>query len=136
MSVENLEVVRAIYAAFASGDVAGVLARFHPDIVWREAENFPYADRNPYVGPQAVADGVFMRCATEWEGFSVEIEELVDAGSTIVAFGRYGGVYRKTGRRQNPQLVHVWRLEDLLVTSFQQYADTLHVARCIGAVPS
>jgi ketosteroid isomerase-like protein len=99
MSVENLEVVRAIYDAFGSGDVAGVLARFHPDIVWREAENFPYADRNPYVGPQAVAEGVFMRCATEWEGFSVEIEELLDRPSAEPSTGSRLAAERRTGHQ-------------------------------------
>jgi len=135
MSVENLAVVRAIYDAFATGDIAGVLARFHPEIVWREAENFPYADRNPYRGPKAVAEGVFMRCATEWDGFAVEIDEILDAGTAILALGRYAGVYRATGRRQHPQMVHVWRVKDGLATEFQQYVDTLHVARCVGAVP-
>jgi hypothetical protein len=32
-----------------------------PSIEWNEAENFIYADRNPYVGPQAVLEGVFTR---------------------------------------------------------------------------
>ncbi|GHF01450.1 hypothetical protein [Thalassotalea profundi] len=31
-----------------------VLAVLHDDIIWNEADNFPYADNNPYIGPQAV----------------------------------------------------------------------------------
>jgi hypothetical protein len=31
------------------------------EISWNEAEGNPLADRNPYVGPQAVADSVFAR---------------------------------------------------------------------------
>jgi ketosteroid isomerase-like protein len=34
------------------------------------------------------------------------------------------------------QMVHVWRIIDGKVTAFQQYADTLQVARVIGAVPA
>ena len=64
MSAENVAIVRGIYNAFAAGDVAGVLAAMSPDLVWHEAENFPYADRNPYRGPQAVASGVFARLAS------------------------------------------------------------------------
>ena len=55
MSAENVAVIKGIYHAFAAGDVAGVLGRMSPDIVWHEAENFPYADKNPYHGPEAVA---------------------------------------------------------------------------------
>jgi ketosteroid isomerase-like protein len=69
MSADNVDVIKGIYDAFAKGDVPGVLGRMSPDIVWHEAENFPYADRNPYRGPEAVAAGVFARCIGEWDGF-------------------------------------------------------------------
>lgn len=134
MSETNMEVVRAIYAAFAAGDVEGVLGRMHPEIVWMEAEHFPYADGNPYVGPRAVAEGVFARCIGEWDGFGVEVEELLDAGDTVVALGRYVGTYKETGRPQRTQLVHVWRVKDGKAVGFQQYADTLQVARVTGTV--
>lgn len=132
MSKENVRLIQGIYDAFASGDVAGVVARMSPDIIWNEAENFPYADGNPYVGPDAVVKGVFARCATEWDGFTVAMEEILDAGDTIVALGRYSGIYKATGRAQNTQVVHVWRISGGKATRFQQYADTLHIARVMG----
>lgn len=134
MSKENVELIRGMYRAFSIGDVAGVLGRMSPGIVWNEAENFPYADGNPYTGPDAVASGVFARCATEWEGFAVSPQEFLDAGDTVVVFGRYTGTYKATGRAQNTQFVHVWRLSGGKVTRFQQHADTLQVARVIGSV--
>ncbi|GAN00217.1 ketosteroid isomerase-related protein [alpha proteobacterium U9-1i] len=103
-----------------------------PDIIWNEAENFPYADGNPYRGPQAIAEGVFARCVGEWEDFAVKPEELLDAGETVVALVRYAGVYKATGKPMNPQAVHVWRITNAKVTQFQQYADTLHVAQAIA----
>lgn len=133
MSQENVALVKAIYDAFAAGDVAGVLARMHPEIVWNEAENFPYADRNPYVGPMAVAEGVFARCASEWDGFAVALDELLDAGEAVVALGRYLGTYKATGRAQKTQFAHVWRLKGGKAVRFQQYADTLQAARVTGA---
>jgi ketosteroid isomerase-like protein len=106
-----------------------VLGAMSPDIVWNEAENFPYADGNPYVGPQAIAEGVFARCIDEWDGFAVSVEEILDAGDTIVALGRYGGSCKATGKAMNPQLAHVWRIADGKAVAFQQYVDTLQVAR-------
>jgi ketosteroid isomerase-like protein len=132
MSQENVDLVRGIYESLAAGDIAGVVGPMSPDIVWHEAENFPYADGNPYVGPQAVAEGVFSRCIGEWDGFAVNIEEILDAGDTIVALGRYGGSYKATGRSMNPQLAHVWRVADGKAVAFQQYVDTLQVARTTG----
>jgi ketosteroid isomerase-like protein len=133
MSQTNVDVVRGMYESFAAGDVAAVVGAMHPEIVWNEADNFPYADGNPYVGPQAVAEGVFARCGSEWDGFGVEVEELLDAGDTVVALGRYVGVYKATGREQHTQFVHVWRLKGGKAARFQQYADTLQVARVIGS---
>ncbi len=84
----NVDLIRAIYDAFAAGDVPGILGRMDPAVEWHEAENFPYADNRPYVGPEAVAQGVFLRCATEWDGFGVQVDEIVDGGDTVVALGR------------------------------------------------
>ena len=133
MSEANVALICAIYDAFAAGDVPGVLGRMDPAMVWNEAENFPYADGNPYVGPEAIAQGVFLRCATEWDGFAVQVDEIVDAGDTIVAFGRYLGTYKATGKAQTTQMAHVWRVADGKAVRFQQYADTLAVARVTGA---
>lgn len=133
MSQENVELVRAIYAAFAAGDVPGVLSRMSPDMVWNEAENFPYADGNPYVGPQAVLEGVFARIGAEWDGFEAAPDELLDAGDAVVALGRYRGIFKATGKRLDAQLAHVWRVEGGKAAAFQQYTDTLQAARVTGA---
>ena len=132
MSAENVAVIKGIYDAFGAGDVAGVLGAMSPDIVWYEAENFPYADRNPYVGPQAVAEGVFGRCMIEWDGFNVQMTDLIDGGDRVVALGRYGGAYKASGGAMNPQAAHVWTLKDGKAVAFQQYIDTLAVSRAIG----
>ena len=134
MSKENVGVIKGIYDAFGRGDVPTVLGLMSPDIVWNEAENFPYADRNPYVGPQAVLEGVFGRVLADWQGFQVVPDEILDAGDTVVMLGRYSGTHTKTGKPHNPQIVHVWRVKDGKATKFQQYADTLHVARAAGTV--
>ena len=130
---ENVELVRSIYAAFGAGDMPGVLAAMAPDIEWNEAENFPYADGNPYRGPEAIAGGVFARLGGEWDGFAALPEEFLDAGDTVVVLGRYGGTYKATGRAMHAQMVHVWCIRDGKVAAFQQYTDTLQAARVTGA---
>ena len=131
MSSQNVAVVQGLYDGFAAGDVGAVLGAMSPDIVWNEAENFPYADRNPYLGPEAVLTGVFARIGTEWEGFTVVPEDVLDAGDAVVVLGRYRGTYVATGRALDAQLVHVWRVEDGKVVAFQQYTDTLQTARVV-----
>jgi ketosteroid isomerase-like protein len=132
MASANAAAIRELYENFARGDVPAVLAAMSADIVWNEANNHPYADRNPYRGPQAIVDGIFMRCATEWDGFAVAIDDIIDGGDSVVALGHYHGTYKATGKPQTTQMAHVWRFRDGKAVAFQQYADTLHVARVTG----
>ncbi len=134
MSQNNVDLIRTLYGALAAGDVGAVVARMSPDIVWNEAENFPYSDNNPYRGPDAIVAGVFARLAGEWDGFEVATEEFIDAGDTVVMLGRYRGSCKATGREQNSQCVHVWRVTGGKAVGFQQYVDTLQVARAFGTV--
>jgi hypothetical protein len=120
----SVAVIRSLYDAFAAGDVPAVLQLFDPAIEWNEAENFIYADRNPYVGPQAVLEGVFSRLGTEWDGFAAIPDEILGSGDTVVSLGRYRGTYKATGLPVNAQYVHVFRIRNGQIVSFQQYTDT------------
>ncbi|MGZ8999136.1 MAG: nuclear transport factor 2 family protein [Allosphingosinicella sp.] len=134
MSHQNVELIRSIYAAFVAGDVPGIIARMSPGMVWNEAEGFPYADRNPYRGPDAILSGVFARLGSEWDDFSALPHEFLDAGETIVVLGRYRGTFKATGKPLDAQFVHVWRVDEGKAVAFQQYTDTLQAARVVGSV--
>ena len=131
--MSNLQVVEAMYAAFATGDVPGVVSRMSADIVWNEAENFPYADNNPYVGPDAVVSGVFGRIMEHWEYWNlVEIQLSEMSGDGVLSTGRYQAKNKATGKSISAQFAHVWTLENGKATRFQQYADTLQVTEAMG----
>lgn len=124
MANGNLEVIQNLYAAFARGDGPAALSAMDSAIVWNEAENFPYADRNPYVGPAAIAEGVFFRLATEWDGFQAVPAEFINAGDTVVVTGRYRATYKATQASIDAQFAHLWRVRDGKIVGFQQYTDT------------
>ena len=125
---DSLALVRDLYTAFAAGDVPALLASFAPDLVWNEAEGFPYADGNPYVGGEAVVAGVFARVATDWLGFQVEVGELVGGPEVVTMLGRYRGTHAVSGKPLDAQCAHTWWLRDGKVTRFQQMVDTRAVA--------
>lgn len=137
----NLDLIRTLCAAFAAGDVPGVVSCMAPDIVRSETENFPYADGNPYCGPDANLSGVFARLGGEWDGFAAAPGEFLEAisgrdqapGDAIIELGRYAGTHRATGRALDAQFAHVWRVSGGKAVSFQQYTDTLQAARVTGA---
>ena len=123
----ELAVVQGMYDAFAIGDVESVVAAMAEDIVWNEAENFPYADGNPYVGSQAIVEGVFARIVAEWDYWELDLQDKLQRGNRIVFFGRYNAKHKESGKTISAQFVHVWEVVDGKAASFQQYADTAQV---------
>jgi ketosteroid isomerase-like protein len=132
MSEDNAAVVRSMYDAFGRGDVPAVIGALDPEVEWLEAENFLYADRNPYVGPQAVLDGVFMRLGAEWDGFAVAPAEIFATGDTVISHGHYSGAYKKTGVRIRAQYAHFFTFRAGKVVKFQQYTDTAQFLKAAG----
>jgi len=66
--MSNSDIIKGLYDDFATGNVPGVLGAMDPSIEWTEAEGYMYG--GTYTGPNAILTGVFMKLATEWEGFS------------------------------------------------------------------
>jgi len=125
----NLNAVKAVYAAFATGDIPTVLGSLSPDIAWTEAEGFPYG--GTYHGPRAVLEGVFMRLGSEWDGFAAIPDEFIDAGDTVVVLGKYSGKYKATGKSMHVNFAHVWKMQDGKAAQFIQYVDTLLVHQAV-----
>lgn len=67
---ENTGIIDNLYKAFGIGDIPSVLAVLDNNVVWNEAEGNAYADGNPYIGPDAVLNGVFARVGSEWDGLN------------------------------------------------------------------
>lgn len=128
-SPENIGIIDKLYKAFDAGDIPSVLASLDANVVWNEAEGNTYADGNPYIGPDAVLNGVFARVGGEWDGFKLVNIELHDmSNNQVLATLRYNGKYKKTNKSIDAQVAHLWTLKNGKVTAFQQYVDTKQLA--------
>ncbi len=127
--MNNVELIKNLYQAFAQGDVPGLLQSFDENIEWTEAEGFPYG--GTYLGGEAVVQNVFMKLATEWTDFKAAPDEFLDAGERIVALGNYSGSYNQTGKSMRVPFAHVWTLENSKIIKFVQYTDTLKVSEAL-----
>jgi ketosteroid isomerase-like protein len=127
--MNNLELVKALYERFALGDIFSVLELIDENIVWTEAEGFPYG--GTYIGHKAVIDNVLKKLATEWDEYLVKADEFLDAGDRIVVLGNYSGTYKKTGKSMHVPFAHVWTVENSKATKFVQYTDTLKVSEAL-----
>jgi ketosteroid isomerase-like protein len=127
----NGEIIGGVYDAFAKGDVPTVLGAMDANIEWTEAEGFIYS--GTFNGPNAVLENVFMKFATEWDGFAAVPTQIIDGGDgSVVALGNYSGKYLATGKSMTVPFAHAWTLRDGKAVTFQQYTDTLVIARDLG----
>ncbi len=123
----NLELIKSTYTV----GPAALMSALAPDVEWTEAAGFPYA--GTYHGVDEIVKNVFARLGSEWEGFRPDVENLHDAGDTIIATGFYRGTYRKTNRPMEASFAHVFTLKDGKIVRFVQYVDSRKVWEAIEA---
>ncbi len=123
--MDNVTLMKNLYATFGRGDIPTVLAAMSANIKWYEAQSNPYMPSGEaWVGPDSVLNNLFMRLGAEWDGFTVHPRSFYGAGGTVIVEARYSGTYRRTGKSADVQACHVWDIEDGKVARFQEYADT------------
>lgn len=76
-SNNNVNLVQGMYDDFANGNVPGVLAGLDAKAEWNEAENFIYWEGKPFVGHDAIVNGVFAKIGAEWEYWKIENLQLL-----------------------------------------------------------
>ena len=127
--MSSVQTLQAAYAAFANNDPSVLFGAMAPDIQWHQAEGNPLADRNPYVGPQSVGEGVFGRLVAAIDNFSAVPDRFVDGGDDVIVLGRYGGTMMHNGAKLDAPFCHVYRFNGDRIVSFQQYTDSAQWAR-------
>ncbi len=127
---KNIQVIDSLYNAFATGDIPTVLGLMHPKIEWNEAESNSLASGNPYIGPDAILEGVFARLGANHEYFvlqDIKVHGMSD--NMVLATLRYDAKVKATGKSYNAQVAHLWTLNNEgKITAFQQFVDTKKLA--------
>jgi ketosteroid isomerase-like protein len=129
----HVEVIAALYRAFAARDFAAVMSLISPEITLLQTELLPWGGRFEGI------DGYrhFAELLLGHVDSVVTPEEYVDAGDHVVAIARTRGHVRANGQPFDLRAVHVWGVRDGKVVSFEPHIDTpgMLAALSVGAVP-
>jgi hypothetical protein len=129
-AMSNVKIIQGLHEAFAAGDIDTVLDILHPEVVWVESDGIPYG--GTFIGRDAVLTGVFQKIGAEWDGFTAQVDEFIDAGKQVITLGRDSGTYKATGKRMVAPAASVWTLDNKgKVVKFVQYIDTLAVVSAL-----
>jgi uncharacterized protein len=118
MADDNVELVRDAYGAFARGDIPAVMSAFAQDIEWNVPAVLPHGARGQ--GHEEVGR-FFENLGATWEGFTLELDDLVGSGDRVFAVGRAQGSLE--GKQAGYRFVHVWTVGDGTGARFDEYVD-------------
>jgi uncharacterized protein len=121
MSQENVDLVRGGYDDFNSGNVEGVIARFHPEIEWVEPGG-GNAPSGTFRGPDSVANDVFGTVPENFDEFTVEVVDARDEGDIVVITGHFKGK-SKSGAELDARAQHVWEVREGKIVRHENKPD-------------
>jgi ketosteroid isomerase-like protein len=120
MSRENVEFLRAVYAEWERGNFSAGVDRYDPEAVLVQGEEFPEA--GSYQGLDGFAD--YMHTFLDaWEKVTIEAEELVDAGDSVVAAVLQVGIGKGSGASTELGYFQVWTFRDGKVIRLEVIRD-------------
>lgn len=126
---EDIELTRASFEAFNRGDIDAVLARLAPDVEVYADPELP--NSGTFHGP----DGAlvwFERWLEVWETFSIDVEEVIPVGDSLVVCVVQHGRGRGSGVEVDMRSAYVVTIRDGRTTRLHLYLDrekALEVAR-------
>ncbi len=128
-SEQNLETVRALYDAYASRDVEGLMGTLHPDeFQIFQSENLPWG--GTYKGRDGMME--FVKNSTSYYEPVVVVEELIESDDRVIMIGRSRGTIKATGEAFDVRLVDVCRLRDGKLVAVDIFIDTTAILELLG----
>jgi uncharacterized protein len=124
--MSNLPAVKAMYEAFARGDVPAILERLSRDVEWEYGSAVTTV---PWLQPRRGRAGAeaFFASLGELDIERFEPTTLFENGPLVVALCDFEATVKATGRRiSEVEEVHIWKFDAQgLATGFRHRVDTL-----------
>ena len=127
MPPENVEIVRGVYERWSEGDFRTTDV-FDPKVVFVLPPEFP--DTGAYLGIEAVAG--YMRDFLEpWTHITIEAEEILEAGDTVLVGLLQHGVGDASGAETELRYFQLWSFRGgrvIRLENFRERAEALEAA--------
>jgi ketosteroid isomerase-like protein len=121
MAIDNVEIVRRGYRAFAEDGVEGILQYLDPDIEWHMSAAFTREPR-VYRGHDGVRE-VFRYFNELIDDLGADPHEFIESGDGVIVPVRMHGRLKATGEPVAYELVQVWLGRDGKAIRLVTYPD-------------
>ena len=133
MSQENVETVRAVFAAWNAGDMEALLADVHPELVYHPRADEP--DPSPHVGRDAF-ERLVRGFVDSFSDVTLEVLELIDVGDHVIASTVLHvvlhGQESAGGAGVSDTYVFVYKLRDGLAVEAWEYRTKEEALEAVG----
>ena len=129
MSAENVEIVRAIYAAVDTGDLELANSFIHPEIEFHTYAHSPEA--GVYCGKEAVQE-YNETLFGQFERLRIEVEELIDAGDRVVVVSTQHAVPKGGQQEIGVHMAELWTVRDSLLAERHSYSTKEQALEAAG----
>jgi len=118
-----LGVVQRMFRAFGNGDIEGMKKTVSSNTVWSYSgpKSIPYT--GTYKGPEGVGQFV-INIVSNVEILDFKTFEFISEGNNVVVTGYEKQKIKKNGQILEQKWVQVYKVENGLITSMDEYADT------------
>jgi uncharacterized protein len=121
MSAQDVDTIRAAYEEFAEHDAAAVLDKLDPRVEWVEGGGGD-SPSGTFIGPDAVATGVFAVIGANFDEYHADPSEYIDQGNRVLVKGRFTGK-NKSGAELDTGFQHIFDMRDGKVVRFENKPD-------------
>ncbi len=117
MSQENVKIVQAAFAAFAQGDIEGVLRLCDENIVVTQPEGLPGVSPQQR-GHSGVLEA-FSIWPEQWDDYRIEILRIADVADCVVVTSRTGGRGKQSGVEVEMEFSYVLSVRNEKIAELQ-----------------
>ena len=132
MSQENVESLRRVYEAMATGDFWAAREVFAPDIAWEWSSSVSgLTGVSTYHGIEGV-EAATRDWFEAWDWFSQEATDFIEAGDEVVVLTRAHGRPKGSKRQVEQRAAEVWTFRNGKVIHHKSYDDPTEALEAVG----
>ena len=129
MSQEDVDRIRRGYEAFGRRDLDAALEMADPAIEAHDPAEMP--DAAIHRGRDAVRRD-WEQTLELFDDFTIDVEEVLDAGEEVVVFLHYRGRGKESGAAVELRMAHVLTIQDGMAVRLRQYLDRAEALEVAG----
>ena len=130
MSKENIELARRVI-----GDLSALFDLFDDYVIWDYRAYSPVDRDEPVFGKQAIMADVRKWIGT-WADYTFEVEELIDAGDSVVLVVNERGQGRGSGAPMEHHYCTIWTFRNGRIIRGEAYPTKAEALEALGLDPA